>query len=194
MSVTSRRAVLLDRDGTLLATDDFLGDPAGVVLVPGAGEALARLGTIGYQRIVASNQSGVARGLFTEEDHGRVEAAVLAAVRAAGGDLEASYACFHLPEAADPRYAKECDCRKPRPGLLVRAARERGITLTRSVVVGDAIRDLEAGRAAGCGLCVLVRTGKGAASEAEALARGLADGVVDSLADLPGWLAERTKP
>ena len=186
--------MFLDRDGTLLATDDFLGDPAGVVLVPGAGEALRRLGTIGYQRIVVSNQSGVARGLFTEEAYGRVEAAVLAAVRAADGEIEGSYACFHLPGAADPRYAKECDCRKPRPGLLVRAARERGVTLNRSVAVGDAVRDLEAGRAAGCGLCVLVRTGKGAASEPEAVARGLADGVVDSLTDLPGWLADRTRP
>jgi D-glycero-D-manno-heptose 1,7-bisphosphate phosphatase len=188
VSAAPRRAVLLDRDGTLLATDVHLADPARVRLVSGAGPALARLGTLGWERIVVTNQSGVARGLLDEARYLRVEAAVLAAVRADGGDLEATYACFHLPGAPDPRWGTACDCRKPLPGLLLRAARERGIDLAASVCVGDAPRDLAAGRAAGVGACVLVRTGKGAESEAEVRAAGLADGVLASVADLPAWL------
>lgn len=193
MSEASRRAVFLDRDGTLLATDEFLGDPAKVTLVPGAAEALGRLADAGWACVVVSNQSGVARGLFTEEDYARVEKAVDGAVRAGGGLLAGSYACFHLPEGTVRRWAKACDCRKPGPGLLRRAAKDLRLDLAKSVCVGDAPRDLEAGRAAGVGACVLVRTGKGRESEAAALEAGLADGVIDSVADLPGWLEGRGK-
>lgn len=188
MTGAPRRAVLLDRDGTLLATDDYLGDPARVELVPGAAAALGRLSEAGWISVVVSNQSGVARGLFTEGDYTRVERAVEGAVRAGGGALAGSYACFHLPEGTVRRWAKGCDCRKPKPGLLLRAARDLGLDLARSICVGDAPRDLEAGRAARVGACVLVRTGKGRASEAAVAAAGLADGVIDSLADLPEWV------
>jgi D-glycero-D-manno-heptose 1,7-bisphosphate phosphatase len=186
-----RRAVFLDRDGTLLSTDTHLGDPGLIALVPGAAEALRRIGEAGWQRIVVSNQSGVARRLFTEEMYRRVEAAFLEALRRAGGDVEAIYVCHHLPEAADTRYAADCDCRKPKPGMILRAAREHGIDLARSVLVGDALRDLDAGRNAAVGACLLVRTGKGRASEPMARGMGIADAVIDSVADLPAWLAAR---
>jgi D-glycero-D-manno-heptose 1,7-bisphosphate phosphatase len=186
-----RRAVLLDRDGTLLSTDRHLGDPGLVALVPGAAEALRLLGERGWARVVVSNQSGVARRLFTEEQYRLVEAAFLAALRRAGADLEGILVCHHLPEAADTRWAKDCDCRKPRPGLLLRAAAAHGLDLGRSVMVGDALRDLDAGRNAGVGACVLVRTGKGRASESMAAGMGLADAVLDSVADLPAWLEAR---
>ena len=188
MTGDGRRAILLDRDGTLLSTDEHLGDPGLVALVPGAADALRALGARGWLRVVVTNQSGVARRFFTEERYREVEAAFLAAIRAGGGDLEAIYVCHHLPEAADIRWAKDCDCRKPRPGMILRAAAEHGIDLARSVMVGDALRDLDAGRNAGVGTGVLVRTGKGRASESMALGRGLADGVLDSIADLPGLL------
>lgn len=181
---SSRRALFLDRDGTLLETDSYTGDPADVRLVPGAAAALARFGEIGFERIVVTNQSGVARGLFDEAAYRRVEAAILAAVRAGGADLEATYACFHLPGGAVAAYAASCDCRKPRPGLFLQAAAERGLDLAGSAAVGDALRDLEAAAAAGVGRRILVRTGKGRAAEAEAVARGLAHGVIGSLADL----------
>jgi D-glycero-D-manno-heptose 1,7-bisphosphate phosphatase len=186
-----RRAVFLDRDGTLLSTDSHLGDPGLIALVPGAAEALGRLGRAGWLRIVVSNQSGVARRLFTEERYRQVEEAFLAALRKAGGDLEGIYVCHHLPEAADTRYAVDCDCRKPKPGMILRAASERGIDLVRSVLVGDALRDLDAGRNAGVGACVLVRTGKGRASESMARGMGIVDEVLDSIADLPAWLERR---
>jgi D-glycero-D-manno-heptose 1,7-bisphosphate phosphatase len=183
--------VFFDRDGTLLATDQHLGDPGLVALVPGAAEALGALGAEGWLRIVVSNQSGVARRIFTEEQYRQVEAAFLSALRRGGGDLEAILVCHHLPEAADTRWAKDCDCRKPRPGLILRAAAEHGVDLGRSVLVGDALRDLDAGRNAGVGACVLVRTGKGRASEGIALGMRLADAVIDSVADLPKWLESR---
>lgn len=191
MTSGGRRAVFLDRDGTLLSTDTHLGDPGLVALVPGAAEALRALGAAGWLRIVVSNQSGVARRLFTEERYREVEAAFLAAVRAGGADLEAIYVCHHLPEADDTRWAKDCDCRKPRPGMLLRASAEHGVDLARSVMVGDALRDLDAGRNAGVGTGVLVRTGKGRASESMALGMGLADAVIDSIADLPASLRGR---
>jgi D-glycero-D-manno-heptose 1,7-bisphosphate phosphatase len=191
MTEGGRRAVFLDRDGTLLATDQHLGDPGLVVLVPGAAAALRTLGERGWLRVVVSNQSGVARRLFTEEQYRLVEAAFLAEVRRAGGDLEAILVCHHLPEAADTRWAKDCDCRKPRPGMILRAAAEHGIEVGRSVMVGDSLRDLDAGRNAGVGACVLVRTGKGRASEGMALGMGLADGVLETVADLPAWLEAR---
>jgi len=191
VSAEGRRAVFLDRDGTLLATDQHLGDPGMVALVPGAAEALRALGGKGWLRVVVSNQSGVARRLFPEEQYRLVEEAFLAALRRAGGDLEAIYVCHHLPEAADTRWAKDCDCRKPRPGMILRASAEHGIDLRRSVMVGDALRDLDAGRNAGVGACVLVRTGKGRASEGMALGMKLADAVIESVADLPAWLEGR---
>ena len=124
MTGDGRRAILLDRDGTLLSTDEHLGDPGLVALVPGAADALRALGARGWLRVVVTNQSGVARRFFTEERYREVEAAFLAAIRAGGGDLEAIYVCHHLPEAADIRWAKDCDCRKPRPGMILRAAAE----------------------------------------------------------------------
>ncbi len=186
-----RRAVFLDRDGTLIDCDGYLGDPAGVRLLPGIAEALGAVGRAGWLRVVVSNQSGVARGLFTEEQYRAVEAAVLAAIRSGGGDIDAVYVCHHLPAASDPRWAAVCECRKPRPGLLLRAAAERGIDVKASVMVGDALRDLEAGRAAGVGGIVLVRTGKGADTEPVARSLGLLDGAIHSAADLPAWLASR---
>jgi D-glycero-D-manno-heptose 1,7-bisphosphate phosphatase len=186
-----RRAILLDRDGTLLETDTYLSDPAKVRLVPGAARALGRLGDVGWKCVVVSNQSGVARGLFTEQEYSAVEQAMVAALRAEGGHLDGSYACFHLPDAPVAKYAKTCECRKPKPGLLLAAARLLGLDLARSVCVGDDLRDLEAGRAAGCWIRVLVRTGKGAGVEKEARDSELADGVIDSLADLPAWLSVR---
>ncbi len=189
MSGKHLRAVFLDRDGTLLDQDGYLGDPAGVRLLPGAAAALAALGRAGWLRVVVTNQSGPARGMFPGERIRAVETAVLAAVRAAGGDLDATYTCLHLPGAPVALYDIECECRKPRPGLLLRAAAERGIDLASSVAAGDDLRDLEAGRAAGVRASVLVRTGKGRSVERKAREAGLADAVLATIADLPAWLA-----
>ena len=187
----AKRAVLLDRDGTIIDQDGYLGDPAGVRLLPGAAAALKAVGAAGWERIVVSNQSGVARGLFTVEQYAKVEEAVRGALRREGADLEAVHVCHHLPGAPDLRWSLVCDCRKPKPGLLLRAAKERGLDLSRSVLVGAPARDIEAGRAAGVAACVLVRTGKGLATERLLTGTEAPDAVLDSLAALPAWLEAR---
>jgi D-glycero-D-manno-heptose 1,7-bisphosphate phosphatase len=184
-----RRAVFLDRDGTLVDTTGYLGDPAAVRLLPGAAAVLRALGAAGWVRIIVTNQSGVARGLFTARDHAAVQAAFARLLAAEGAAVDASYACFHHPEGTVAPWRATCDCRKPAPGMLLRAATETGVDLAASVMVGDALRDLQAGRRAGCRASLLVRTGHG--REEESMARDLlaCDAVLDSIADLPAWLA-----
>lgn len=159
--MSRRRAVFLDRDGTLIEGEGYLGDPTGVRAIPGVAEALEIIESKGWLRVVVTNQSGVARGLFTEDDYAAVEEAVTEAV----GEVDGSYACFHLPTGTVERWSGECDCRKPMPGMILQAAAELRIDLDGSVLAGDDLRDLEAARSAGVEP-VLVRTGKGATTEA----------------------------
>lgn len=154
-----RRAVFLDRDGTVIEDHGYLKDEHRVRLIPGAAEAIASLNGR-FLVIIASNQSGVARGLLREEDVRRINAAAAEQLRSRGARIDAFYYCPHHPAAQDPRYRMRCECRKPRPGLLVRAAEQWGIDLQSSFVIGDQLRDIEAGLAAGC-TPVLVLTGRG---------------------------------
>jgi D-glycero-D-manno-heptose 1,7-bisphosphate phosphatase len=137
------RAVFLDRDGTLMVDTDYPRDPAEVRLLPGAAAALARLRERGFRLVVVSNQSGLARGMITPEQAGRVHDRFVECLAAEGIVLDGAYYCPHGPDGG-------CDCRKPRPGLLRRAAAELGLDLDRSFAVGDRHRDVEAGVAAGC--------------------------------------------
>lgn len=145
-------AVFFDRDNTLIVSDGYLGDAGKVVLVHGAAEAIARLRGLGFAIVVVSNQSGIARGMFDEEATQAVNARLDAMLKqqnpAAVIDLH-EY-CPHHPEAPLEKYRVECDCRKPKPGMLLKAGREMGLDLGRSWMVGDAPRDIEAGKAAGC--------------------------------------------
>jgi len=118
--------------------------------MPGAGEGLRRLGAAGYRLVVVSNQSGVARGYFPEAALAAVEARLRALLAAEGVTLDGFYCCPHLPEGVVKQYAVGCDCRKPAPGLLLRAAQEQELDLARSWLVGDILNDVEAGRRAGC--------------------------------------------
>jgi D-glycero-D-manno-heptose 1,7-bisphosphate phosphatase len=171
--VTSRSAVFLDRDGTLIDNQGYLGDAERVRALPGATEALQVFGRLGCLRVVVTNQSGVARGLFDEHDY----TAVTARVAHALPGIDATYACFHLPQGTVPPWNVVCDCRKPAPGLVLRAAHDFGLSaadLARSHFVGDDVRDLEAARAAGV-RPVLVRTGKGVQTELHLASVGLSD-------------------
>ncbi len=143
-------AVFLDKDGTLIEDVPYNVDPAQVRLMPGAVEGLRLLHGAGYRLIVISNQSGVARGLFAEEALVGVERRLRELLQEAGVPLVGLYYCPHHPQGTVADYAIECDCRKPRPGLLLRAAREHGIDLPHSWFIGDILNDVEAGRAAGC--------------------------------------------
>jgi D-glycero-D-manno-heptose 1,7-bisphosphate phosphatase len=132
--------VFLDRDGTVIEDRHYLDDPAGVRLLPGAAAAIARLNEVGLPVVLVSNQSGIGRGYFTEEAHRKVQRRLEALLAEAGASLSGAYHCPHAPDAQPP-----CDCRKPRPGLFERAARDLDLDLARSHYVGDRMRDLETG-------------------------------------------------
>lgn len=139
---------------------DYLADPEGLVLLPGVGQALAALQQSGYLLAVVTNQSGVARGLFDEGTLDEIHAALASALAAFGVVLDHVGYCPHHPDHGAPPYRRDCDCRKPAPGLLRVAAEELDIDLERSWVIGDAARDLQAGAALGLP-GILVSTGKG---------------------------------
>lgn len=155
-----RRAVFLDRDGTLNEQRGYINHLDRFVLLPGAGRAVARLNRAGLAVVVASNQSGVARGYFPEELVGQVHQKMVALLARSGAVLDGVYYCPHHPRGEVETYRRECDCRKPKPGLLLRAAAELNLDLARSFVVGDRVADLEAARAAGAA-AILVLTGYG---------------------------------
>lgn len=157
-----RPAVFLDRDGTLnREVEGALSRLEQLELLPGAAEAAARLCAAGHPLVVVTNQSAVARGWCTLDDVRAVNAELTRRLEAAGATLAGVYVCPHHPEAGEAPYRRACPCRKPDAGLLRRAAREHGLDLARSWIVGDAVRDLAAGRAVGA-RAVLVETGKGA--------------------------------
>jgi histidinol-phosphate phosphatase family protein len=143
-------AILLDKDGTLIEDVPYNVDPDLIRLTDGALDGLRALHDAGYLLIVVSNQSGVARGLFVEEALHPVENRVRAILAAGGVPLAGFYYCPHHPNGRIDQYAVECGCRKPAPGLLERAARDHGVDLARSWMIGDILHDVEAGRRAGC--------------------------------------------
>lgn len=173
----SRKAAFIDRDGVLNEERAFVHRIEDFALVPGAVEALQALQAAGYLLVVITNQSGIARGLYSEADYLEFTAQMRARLQAAGVRLDAVEYCPHLADAPVERYRLECDCRKPKPGMLKRAIAALDIDPAASFLVGDRLSDIEAGRAAGVGRCFLVRTGYPLA--AEALAQ--ADAVYDHL-------------
>jgi D-glycero-D-manno-heptose 1,7-bisphosphate phosphatase len=146
----ARRAVFLDKDGTLIENVPYNVDPEKIRLTAGAVEELTALGTVGFQFVVVSNQSGVARGLFTEAALAAVEQRIRQLLADAGVPLAGFFWCPHHPQGSVVRYAVACDCRKPAPGMIVRAASELGLDCARSWMIGDLLDDVEAGRSAGC--------------------------------------------
>ncbi len=154
----SSRAVFLDKDGTLVEDLPYNVDPGLIRPVADAWDSLRLLQSSGYQLYVVSNQSGVARGYFTEQDLARVEWRLQEMFRAEGVSLGGFYYCPHHPQGVVRDYAVECACRKPRPGMLYQAARKHDIDLTASWMIGDILDDVEAGHRAGC-RTVLVLSG-----------------------------------
>lgn len=160
-----RLAVFLDRDGTLNVDTGYITRPENVELADGAAAGAAMLSEAGYLLVVASNQSAIARGMLSEAQADEVDQRVVALLRERDVRIEHVYRCPHLPGGSVARYAVECDCRKPKPGLLIRAARELGIDLARSWVVGDRVRDIQAGLAAGCRTIAVASAGPAHADE-----------------------------
>jgi D-glycero-D-manno-heptose 1,7-bisphosphate phosphatase len=181
-----REAVFLDRDGTLIEEVNYLATPEQVLLLPGAADAVRRLNDAGVLVVVVTNQAGVARGYFPESRVGAVHAHISALLAECGARIDAFYHCPHHPTAGVGAYRVVCECRKPKPGLLLTAARELDIDLSRSWMIGDKPCDAEAGIAAGC-RAILVRTGHGRELPAEVNA------VEDIAAAIELWATFRGK-
>jgi D,D-heptose 1,7-bisphosphate phosphatase len=144
------KAVFLDKDGTLINDVPYNVDPQHIALTPHAGEGLRLLQQLGYQLLVVSNQSGVARGHFDESALNDVSLRLQQLLQQEGVQLLQCYYCPHHPDGSVSTYARACDCRKPGDGLLLHAAAEHNIDLTASWMIGDILNDVEAGRRAGC--------------------------------------------
>lgn len=155
-----RSAVFLDRDGVLVEDVDLLTRADQLRVLAGVPASLIALREAGFALVVVSNQPVVARGLVTEAEVEAIHAELGGLIRAAGGPaLDGMYFCPHHPNSTLPEYRVDCDCRKPRPGMLLRAARELSLDLRTSFMVGDRLTDIIAGARAGC-RTVLVQTGK----------------------------------
>lgn len=172
MSGALRPAVFLDRDGTLIVERHYLADPEGVILVPGAVGALRDLRQAGYALVVVTNQSGIARGLYTLEDYRAVARRLDELLAAAGVPVDATRFCPHHPDVSGP-----CTCRKPATGMYLDAAKALALDPRRSWYLGDKITDVLPARELG-GRGILVRSGYGRELE-DAVPPGVA--VVDDL-------------
>ncbi|HEU4556591.1 MAG TPA: HAD family hydrolase [Longimicrobium sp.] len=170
MTPSGRPAVFLDRDGTLIHDRHYLADPAGVELLPGAGEAVARLNRAGFFVVLVTNQSGIGRGYFTEADYGAVHRRLVDLLAAHGARLDADYHCPLGPDDSDPD-----EMRKPGAGMFLRATTEHGLDLARSWFVGDRLRDVAPAARFGA-RALLVRSGQTEVVDASGFA------VVDTLA------------
>jgi len=147
-----RPAVFFDRDNTLIVSDGYLGDPDKVVLIDGAADAIARARQLGFATVIVSNQSGVARGMFEEDAVHAVNERLDEMLRDQNPHavIDRHEFCPYRPDATVERYRQDSDLRKPKPGMILRAAEAMALDLERSWLVGDAPRDIEAGKAAGC--------------------------------------------
>lgn len=165
--------VILDRDGVINQdSEHYIRSPEDFIPLPGSLEAIARLNEAGYTVAVASNQSGVARGLFSVETLEAIHAKLQDLLKPHGGGIDAFFICPHGPD-------DDCGCRKPRPGLMHQIEQHYGVVLKDVPAIGDALRDLQAAQAVGA-KPILVRTGKGTLTEAGVNLKNLA--VYDDLA------------
>ena len=160
--MVSRPAVFIDRDGTLTEEVGYVNHPRRIRLLPRSAEAIRRLNSAGVPAVLVTNQAGVARGYFSAETLRLVTDEMIRQLKDAGARLDGVYVCVHHPTEGVPPYRLDCDCRKPKPGMLTRAARELRLDLAASTVVGDKASDLESGRAVGArGVLVLTGYGQG---------------------------------
>jgi D,D-heptose 1,7-bisphosphate phosphatase len=144
------KAIFLDKDGTLVEDLPYNVEPRRITLAGGAGPALRLLSRLDYRFYVVSNQDGVARGRFGEEAVHTVRDRLTDLLFRENLSLDGFYFCPHHPDGTVPRYAMVCECRKPLPGMLIKAAQENDIDLSESWMVGDILHDVEAGNRAGC--------------------------------------------
>jgi D-glycero-D-manno-heptose 1,7-bisphosphate phosphatase len=190
---TPQRAAFLDRDGVINLDHGYVFRPQDFEFVPGTLAAARRMHEAGWALVVVTNQSGIGRGLYTEADYFALDAWMRAEFAAAGAPLAGTYFCPHHPSEARGVYRRECDCRKPGPGMLLAAARDLNLALAASAMFGDKPSDLQAARAAGVPLRYLLGT-DGRAAPALPAEAGLATATYASLAAALEDPALRTAP
>ncbi len=180
-----RGAFFLDRDGTINIDHVYINDPKQIELIDGSAEAIAKAREVGFAIVVVTNQSGIGRKIIEPgalpRIHSRMEQLLVTA--SPGARIDRYEMCIHRPD-------ENCDCRKPSPKMVLEAARQLNIDLQQSVFVGDRLSDVATGKNAGCGLSILVRTGKGLEEEKLIEGSGPAeqpDFVADDLAEAVGY-------
>ena len=179
----------MDRDGTLTDEVGYVNHPSRLRLLPRSGAAVRRLNQAGIAVVVVTNQAGIARGYFSPEILAAVNASLVSQLKEEGAHLDGLYVCPHHPTEGEPPYRMACDCRKPRPGLLLRAASDLGLDLTRCTLVGDKGSDLVAARAVGArGVLVLTGYGLGEWEYRRGVLPVQPDHVADDLLDAAEWV------
>jgi D-glycero-D-manno-heptose 1,7-bisphosphate phosphatase len=188
------RALFLDRDGTVCPEVGYVNHISRLDLLPGSAAAIRSARAAGWLCVLVTNQAGVARGYFSETLVEQAHERLRQLLAEGGASLDAIYYCPHHPTAGQPPYRTDCDCRKPRPGLLRRAARDLDIDARRSVVIGDKISDVEMAHAVGA-RGILVRTGYGRGEEAHQRERWTTtpDHIAEDLSAAVRWLLERSE-
>lgn len=177
-------AVFLDRDGTINIDHGYVHQIDDFEFIEGSIEAMVELKKMGYALVVVTNQSGIGRGIYTEDQFMNLTEWMDWSLADRGVDLDGIYFCPHHPDATVEEYKLECNCRKPKPGMLLDAQQFLNIDMASSIMVGDKLADMQAGKAAHVGINVLVKSGETVTDEAITSA----DIVINSLAELPNAL------
>jgi len=183
----ARRAAFIDRDGVINAELNYVHRIEDFHVLPGVYDGLRKLVRAGFALVVVTNQAGIAKGFYDARAFEQLTEHMRATLAAEGITLEAVYHCPHHLAGSVAAYAVDCDCRKPAPGMLLRAAREHKLDLARSVMIGDKVSDTQAGRSAGVALTVLVASGHDL--PADALAH--ADHTCTDLAAAADWVTHQ---
>jgi D-glycero-D-manno-heptose 1,7-bisphosphate phosphatase len=184
-SVRPTTAVFLDRDDTIIRDPGYLSDPRGIDILPGAAEAIRAINESGIPAIIITNQSGIARGFIKEEVLDAIHERLKALLAGQGAMIDAIYFCPHHPEGIREEYRIACACRKPRPGLLLRAAEDFGLDLMHCYLVGDKPIDIETIHGVGGkGILVSTETGLGLKTKADYTAPSIKDAVQWILKDM----------
>ncbi|WP_241649218.1 D-glycero-beta-D-manno-heptose 1,7-bisphosphate 7-phosphatase [Rosenbergiella collisarenosi] len=180
-------AIFLDRDGTINLDHGYVHLSDDFQFIDGVIDAMVELKKMGYLLVLITNQSGIARGLFTEDQFMHLTEWMDWSLADRGVDLDGIYFCPHHPQAVVDEYRQECECRKPKAGMFSDAMAQLDIDMSASYMVGDKKEDMQAASLAGVGHKILVRTGKEVTPESESAA----DMIINSLADLPKYLANK---
>ncbi|PLV57304.1 D-glycero-beta-D-manno-heptose 1,7-bisphosphate 7-phosphatase [Erwinia sp. E602] len=179
-------AVFLDRDGTINVDHGYVSEIDSFEFIDGAIDAMRELKAMGFALVLVTNQSGIARGMFSEDQFMQLTEWMDWSLADRDVDLDGIYFCPHHPEAIVEELRQRCECRKPQPGMLLSAQQELNIDMAASYMVGDKIEDMQAAAAAGVGKKVLVRSGKPVTAEGESAA----DWVLNSLKELPARIKQ----